>query len=181
MARASIIGQPVHMTSPLVPALLLLVSLARVNLADHHKKVIWRAVVCSLVMLATAVGARGHPGRLTTRDRWKRRAWRAGMRPSRSCWPSCAARPVRRRPRVHRAAGDGARTPGQRLRRHRPLGGARRWRTAGLARNVEVFNLPGASGAVGLQRLVNERGNGGAAHADGARASSAPSTRARRR
>jgi putative tricarboxylic transport membrane protein len=31
---------------------------------------------------------------------------------------------------------------------------------AGLARNVEVFNLPGASGAVGLQRLVNERGNG---------------------
>lgn len=31
---------------------------------------------------------------------------------------------------------------------------------AGLARDVEVFNLPGASGAVGLQRLVNERGNG---------------------
>jgi putative tricarboxylic transport membrane protein len=30
---------------------------------------------------------------------------------------------------------------------------------AGLARNVEVFNLPGASGAVALQRLVNERGN----------------------
>ena len=56
MARASIIGQPVHMTSPLVPALLLLVSLARVNLADHHKKVIWRSVVCSLVMLATAIG-----------------------------------------------------------------------------------------------------------------------------
>jgi citrate-Mg2+:H+ or citrate-Ca2+:H+ symporter, CitMHS family len=55
MARASIIGQPVHMTSPLVPALLLLVSLARVNLADHHKKVIWRAVVCSLVMLGSAI------------------------------------------------------------------------------------------------------------------------------
>jgi citrate-Mg2+:H+ or citrate-Ca2+:H+ symporter, CitMHS family len=55
MARASIIGQPVHMTSPLVPALLLLVSLARVNLADHHKKVIWRSVVCSLVMLVTAI------------------------------------------------------------------------------------------------------------------------------
>jgi CitMHS family citrate-Mg2+:H+ or citrate-Ca2+:H+ symporter len=55
MARASIIGQPVHMTSPLVPAMLLLVSLARVNLADHHKKVIWRAAVCSLVMLATAI------------------------------------------------------------------------------------------------------------------------------
>jgi citrate-Mg2+:H+ or citrate-Ca2+:H+ symporter, CitMHS family len=56
MAQASIIGQPVHMTSPLVPAMLLLISLARVNLADHHKKVIWRAVVCSLVMLATAIG-----------------------------------------------------------------------------------------------------------------------------
>jgi citrate-Mg2+:H+ or citrate-Ca2+:H+ symporter, CitMHS family len=55
MARASIIGQPVHMTSPLVPAMLLLISLARVNLADHHKKVIWRAAVCSLVMLATAI------------------------------------------------------------------------------------------------------------------------------
>ena len=55
MARASIVGQPVHMTSPLVPAMLLLVSLARVNLADHHKKVIWRSVVCSLVMLATAI------------------------------------------------------------------------------------------------------------------------------
>ena len=30
----------------------------------------------------------------------------------------------------------------------------------GLARDVEVFNLPGASGAVGLARLANERGNG---------------------
>ncbi len=55
MAQASIIGQPVHMTSPLVPAMLLLISLARVNLADHHKKVIWRAVVCSTVMLGTAI------------------------------------------------------------------------------------------------------------------------------
>ncbi|HEY5882422.1 MAG TPA: SLC13 family permease [Nakamurella sp.] len=55
MAQASIIGQPVHMTSPLVPAMLLLISLARVQMADHHKKVIWRAVVCSLVMLVTAI------------------------------------------------------------------------------------------------------------------------------
>jgi putative tricarboxylic transport membrane protein len=31
---------------------------------------------------------------------------------------------------------------------------------AGLARNVEVFNLPGAGGTVGLQRLVNEQANG---------------------
>lgn len=55
MARASITGQPVHMQSPLVPAILLLVSLARVDLGDHHKKVLWRALVVSLVMLATAV------------------------------------------------------------------------------------------------------------------------------
>ncbi|WP_432562036.1 CitMHS family transporter [Kineococcus sp. SYSU DK003] len=55
MARASIVGQPVHFTSPLVPAMLLLVSLARVDLADHHRKVIWRAVVVSLVMLVAAV------------------------------------------------------------------------------------------------------------------------------
>src|SRR5919112_1171915 len=31
---------------------------------------------------------------------------------------------------------------------------------AGLARNVEVFNVPGAGGTVGLQRIVNEQGNG---------------------
>jgi putative tricarboxylic transport membrane protein len=30
---------------------------------------------------------------------------------------------------------------------------------AGLARNVEVFNMAGAGGVVGLQRLVNEKGN----------------------
>lgn len=55
MARASITGQPVHMQSPLVPAILLLVSLARVDLGDHHKKVLWRALVVSLVMLVSAV------------------------------------------------------------------------------------------------------------------------------
>ncbi|WP_231727640.1 MULTISPECIES: CitMHS family transporter [unclassified Rathayibacter] len=55
MARASITGQPVHLQSPLVPAILLLVSLAAVNLGDHHRKVLWRAVVVSLVMLAVGV------------------------------------------------------------------------------------------------------------------------------
>ncbi|GAB3467812.1 SLC13 family permease [Kineococcus endophyticus] len=57
MARASIVGQPVHFTSPLVPAMLLLISLAKVDLADHHKKVIWRSVVLSLVMLVAAVAS----------------------------------------------------------------------------------------------------------------------------
>ncbi|VXC63036.1 CitH citrate transporter [Arthrobacter sp. 9AX] len=51
MARASITGQPFHMQSPLVPAILLLVSLAKVDLGDHHRKVLWRAAAVSLVML----------------------------------------------------------------------------------------------------------------------------------
>ena len=55
MARASIVGQPVHLTSPLVPAMLLLISLARVDLADFHKKTIWRAAICSFVMLGVAI------------------------------------------------------------------------------------------------------------------------------
>lgn len=55
MARASITGQPVHLQSPLVPAILLLVSLANVDLGDHHKKVLWRALVVSLVMLGVGV------------------------------------------------------------------------------------------------------------------------------
>ncbi|WP_354246128.1 CitMHS family transporter [Arthrobacter sp. UYEF20] len=55
MARASITGQPFHLQSPLVPAILLLVSLARVDLGDHHKKVLWRTAVVSLVMLTVGV------------------------------------------------------------------------------------------------------------------------------
>ncbi|MGP5589512.1 CitMHS family transporter [Corynebacterium variabile] len=55
MAQASITGQPVHMQSPLVPAILLLVSLANVGLGAHHRKVLWRAVVVSLVMLAVGI------------------------------------------------------------------------------------------------------------------------------
>lgn len=55
MARASITGQPVHMQSPLVPAILLLVSLSKVDLGDHHKKVLWRSVVVALVMLAVGM------------------------------------------------------------------------------------------------------------------------------
>jgi CitMHS family citrate-Mg2+:H+ or citrate-Ca2+:H+ symporter len=55
MARASITGQPFHMQSPLVPAILLLVSLAKVDLGDHHKKVLWRAAVVCLVMLGVGM------------------------------------------------------------------------------------------------------------------------------
>jgi citrate-Mg2+:H+ or citrate-Ca2+:H+ symporter, CitMHS family len=38
-----------------VPAILLLVTLAGVSLADHHKKVLWRAALVSLSMLAIGV------------------------------------------------------------------------------------------------------------------------------
>jgi citrate-Mg2+:H+ or citrate-Ca2+:H+ symporter, CitMHS family len=55
MARASITGQAFHMQSPLVPAILLLVTLAGVSLADHHRKVLWRAALVSLSMLAVGV------------------------------------------------------------------------------------------------------------------------------
>ncbi|MBS1691561.1 MAG: citrate:proton symporter [Actinobacteria bacterium] len=55
MARASITGQTFHMQSPLVPAILLLVTLAGVSLADHHRKVLWRAALVSLSMLTVGV------------------------------------------------------------------------------------------------------------------------------
>ena len=55
MARASITGQPFHMQSPLVPAILLLVSLSKVELGDHHKKVLWRSAVVSVVMLGVGM------------------------------------------------------------------------------------------------------------------------------
>ncbi|OZF07875.1 citrate:proton symporter [Rhodococcus sp. 15-1154-1] len=55
MARASITGQAFHLQSPLVPAILLLVTLAGVSLADHHRKVLWRAAVISLTMLVVGV------------------------------------------------------------------------------------------------------------------------------
>ncbi len=55
MARASITGQPFHLQSPLVPAILLLVSLAKVELGDHHKKVLWRTAVISVAMLAVGM------------------------------------------------------------------------------------------------------------------------------
>ncbi|MCH6471029.1 CitMHS family transporter [Sinomonas terrae] len=55
MARASITGQPFHLQSPLVPAILLLVSLANVELGDHHKLVLWRTAAISLAMLAVGV------------------------------------------------------------------------------------------------------------------------------
>lgn len=66
-------------------------------------------------------------------------------------------------------AGSGTHIPGLRLMVPNSPGGgyditartaAKNAEDAGLTRSVEVFNLPGAGGTVGLSRLVNERGNG---------------------
>ncbi|MET7519658.1 SLC13 family permease [Streptomyces sp. NPDC005480] len=51
MARASLVGQPLHQSSPIVASFLLLVGLAKVELGDHHRKTIWRAVCVGLIML----------------------------------------------------------------------------------------------------------------------------------
>lgn len=55
MARASLIGQPVHLLSPLVPSTYLLVGLAKVEFADHQRFTLRWAIVICLVMLAAAL------------------------------------------------------------------------------------------------------------------------------
>ena len=55
MARASLIGQPVHLLSPLVPSTYLLVGLAGVEFGDHQKFTIKWAVLICLLMMATAL------------------------------------------------------------------------------------------------------------------------------
>ncbi|WP_440224405.1 CitMHS family transporter [Dokdonella sp. MW10] len=53
MARASLIGQPVHLLSPLVPSTYLLVGLAGVEFGDHQRYTIgWATLICLLMMLA---------------------------------------------------------------------------------------------------------------------------------
>ena len=61
MARASIIGQPLHTSSPLVASFLLLVGLAKVELGDHMRKAIWRASVVGLVMLTVGTLTAAYP------------------------------------------------------------------------------------------------------------------------
>jgi len=55
MARASIVGQPVHLLSPLVPSTYLLCGLAGIEFGQHQKFAIKWAIVTCLVMLATAL------------------------------------------------------------------------------------------------------------------------------
>ncbi|MGY3200736.1 CitMHS family transporter [Streptomyces sp. TE5632] len=55
MARASLVGQPLHMSSPLVPAVYVLVGMAKVEFGDHTRFVVkWAALVC-LVILAAGI------------------------------------------------------------------------------------------------------------------------------
>lgn len=62
MARAALVGQPLHQSSPLVASFLLLVGLAKVELGEHSKKTIWRAIVVGLVMLAAGALTGAFPG-----------------------------------------------------------------------------------------------------------------------
>ena len=52
IARASLMGQPVHLLSPLVPSTYLLVSLAGIDLADHQRfTLLPAAMVCAVMTL----------------------------------------------------------------------------------------------------------------------------------
>lgn len=56
MARASLIGQPVHFLSPLVPSTYLLVGLAGVEFGDHQRFTFkWAVLVCLVLLLASLV------------------------------------------------------------------------------------------------------------------------------
>ncbi|MFE9353947.1 CitMHS family transporter [Streptomyces olivaceoviridis] len=55
IARASIVGQPLHMSSPLVPAVYVLVGMAKVEFGDHTRFVVKWAALTSLVVLGAGV------------------------------------------------------------------------------------------------------------------------------
>ncbi|TCR18229.1 citrate:proton symporter [Streptomyces sp. BK205] len=51
MARASLVGQPLHMSSPLVPAVYVLVGMAKVEFGDHTRFVVkWAALTCLVIL-----------------------------------------------------------------------------------------------------------------------------------
>ena len=52
MARAAIVGQPVHLLSPLVPSTYLLCGLAGIDFGQHQKFAIkWAILTCLVMML----------------------------------------------------------------------------------------------------------------------------------
>ncbi|WXL26675.1 CitMHS family transporter [Ectopseudomonas mendocina] len=53
MARASIVGQPVHLLSPLVPSTYLLVGLAKIDFGEHQRFTLkWAILICLAIMVA---------------------------------------------------------------------------------------------------------------------------------
>lgn len=55
IARASLVGQPLHMSSPLVPAVYVLVGMAKVEFGDHTRFTVKWAAVTSLVVLCAGL------------------------------------------------------------------------------------------------------------------------------
>ncbi|MPY61835.1 CitMHS family transporter [Streptomyces spongiae] len=55
IARASLVGQPLHMSSPLVPAVYVLVGMAKVEFGDHTKFVVKWAAITSLIILGAGI------------------------------------------------------------------------------------------------------------------------------
>jgi citrate-Mg2+:H+ or citrate-Ca2+:H+ symporter, CitMHS family len=54
LSPLSLIGQPVHLLSPLVPSTYLLVGLAGVEFGDHQRFTLkWATVVCLVMLLAS--------------------------------------------------------------------------------------------------------------------------------
>ena len=61
IARASLMGQPVHLLSPLVPSTYLLVSLVGIDLADHQRFTIVPATLVCVVMTVVGIVALAFP------------------------------------------------------------------------------------------------------------------------
>ncbi|MET0271205.1 MAG: citrate transporter, partial [Sphingomonas sp.] len=61
IARASLMGQPVHLLSPLVPSTYLLVSLVGIDLADHQRFTIVPAAMVCVVMTVVGMIALAFP------------------------------------------------------------------------------------------------------------------------
>ncbi len=61
IARASLMGQPVHLLSPLVPSTYLLVSLAGIDLADHQRFTLLPAIMVCAVMTLVGMIALAFP------------------------------------------------------------------------------------------------------------------------
>jgi citrate-Mg2+:H+ or citrate-Ca2+:H+ symporter, CitMHS family len=61
IARASLMGQPVHLLSPLVPSTYLLVSLAGIDLADHQRFTLLPAIAVCVVMTLVGIIAFAFP------------------------------------------------------------------------------------------------------------------------